>query len=539
MSFQTLREHPVFACAAFALLGSAVALRSVDLGRLPGVNGDEAYYGAVVLAHRAGENPPWRSGSGLPLNPFYAGLLYLIHVILPQPSLALLRLPALLSGLACLALSYPLLARVVDRLTALLVTLLLACAPILIGYSRFGWDQSQAPLAALLCLYFALRRQWVGATAAFGFALVVHPVNGLLLPIMLGPAALAQWDAIQAAAPEERQRLRRRALRVAGILLLLGVGAAGLLASGVALGGWVQALPEAIAARLLDPLGWGLFLLRWGDLLTGVTISTYVAGPLPEWLVWLQRGLYWLGVVILLRRGLPRLRQMPDRTTLGLLAGLVVSMIAFYLLLGVHMIGPDLERYAMYLVVSSWLVLALLARSASKGLPHPEAALRAGGIVAGALLLAAFVASYWLPLVETGGAAHRTFRTGPVEPKAAAFAIIQQAASPGSGDPGLTILAEDWWCYYPLRYLSYRRPATEVIQLDRRDITIEAADPRRRFVVGFAGGPVEQWLTAHAPALTATTVLDSAGRPVLRVWDLGTDPARVPALAAAARTAPP
>ena len=526
-----------FRSAAFALFSLALVLRGADLDRLPGVNGDEAYYGSIVQAERAGEQPPWRSGSGLPLNPFYAGSLYAVHLVAPQPTFWLLRLPALLAGLACLALSYPLLARVIDRTTALLVTLLLACTPTLIAYSRFGWDQSQAPLVSLLCLYFALRKQLVGAIVAFIAALLIHPVNGLLLPIMLGPVALEQWDAMQAAAPEQRRKQRQQALLLAGMLGALGLGAATLLASGVALGGWFQNLAPTMLTRLLNPLGWGMFLLRWGDLLTGATVGAYIAGPLPPWLLWLQRGLFWLLVVLAVRFGLPSLRQARDRTALGLIGGLAVSLTAFYLILGVHVISPALERYAIALVVASWLVLVLLARSAAASVSAVPL-LRTGGILVGALLLGSFLLSYWLPLQETGGTAHRTFRTGFEEPKAAAFTAIAAAAGP---DGPITVLAEDWWCYYPLRYLSYQRPETEVIQLERRDITIDGSTPRRRIVVGFAGGPVAQWLQQNAPELRRTSIPDATGRPVLHVWDLGTAPAPavVAGIAEAARNAPP
>src|SRR5262249_21935674 len=76
------------------VLGVAVALvlavslwfRCVDLDHVPGVNGDEAYYGITVIELREGHSPPLRTYSGLPLNPFYSGPLFLLHLIWWSPS---------------------------------------------------------------------------------------------------------------------------------------------------------------------------------------------------------------------------------------------------------------------------------------------------------------------------------------------------------------------------------------------------------------------------------------------------------------------
>src|SRR5262245_47577252 len=114
------------------LLLVAIAFRIVALDHIPGINGDEAYYGAVVMNLKAGKGAPLTTPSGLPLNPFYSGLLFIVQLPFP-PSFWLLRLPALLSGLALLVLSYPLLSRAFDRATALGTTLLLACLPITIA----------------------------------------------------------------------------------------------------------------------------------------------------------------------------------------------------------------------------------------------------------------------------------------------------------------------------------------------------------------------------------------------------------------------
>lgn len=171
----------------------------------------------------------------------------------------------------------------------------------------------------------------------------------------------------------------------------------------------------------------------------------------------------------------------------------------------------------MYLVTPSCLVLALLVRRL--GDTKMAADWQLGGVlVICSLLLVSFYQQYFLVFWQTGGLAHRTFRTGPVEPKQAAFQYIRAAAA---DELTLTVLAEDWWTYCPLLYLSQGRPGMQLRALGEAG---EEQGSRRRFVVGFAGGPLERWLSAHVPDRPNVAFNNYAGRPMLRVWDLGTSP---------------
>jgi len=49
----------------------AMALRTVALGRWPGINGDEAWYGVNVQELLHGGAVFWRTGVGNPLNPLH------------------------------------------------------------------------------------------------------------------------------------------------------------------------------------------------------------------------------------------------------------------------------------------------------------------------------------------------------------------------------------------------------------------------------------------------------------------------------------
>src|ERR1700676_2739427 len=84
-----------------ALLVTAVWFRCCDLSRVPGVNGDEAWYGVQAELVLRGEPVPWRTPTGNLMNPFFFGPQLLLHALWP-PSFELLRATALASGLAAL-----------------------------------------------------------------------------------------------------------------------------------------------------------------------------------------------------------------------------------------------------------------------------------------------------------------------------------------------------------------------------------------------------------------------------------------------------
>ena len=51
-----------------------MGFRTSDLGNLPGINGDEGWYGVQVNSMLAGRPFAMRTPTGLPLNPFFAGV---------------------------------------------------------------------------------------------------------------------------------------------------------------------------------------------------------------------------------------------------------------------------------------------------------------------------------------------------------------------------------------------------------------------------------------------------------------------------------
>ena len=175
-----------------ALLLVAAVIRCRDLGRIPGINGDEAWYGVQVEKLLAGRPINGLTPTGNVLNPFLFGPQLFLHWLFGA-SFALLRTTSVLSGLAAVALNYWLCRPIFGRRVAVVSTVILAVLPIDIAYSRLAWDTAQSVLFTLPAVYLPLRAvidparrlRWsLLSVAALGAAFVVHPTNIFAGPIM-------------------------------------------------------------------------------------------------------------------------------------------------------------------------------------------------------------------------------------------------------------------------------------------------------------------------------------------------------------------
>ena len=195
-------------------------------GRIPGVNGDEAWYG--VQAERIIDRGcvAARTPTGNPLNPFMIVPQVLLHEFSP-PSFALLRTPALVSGLLALLLNLAMCARAFGWRMAWLTTLIHAVLPINIAYSRFAWDASQSLLFTLPVIYAGVlaiqqptkRRHWTGMGVLFlSASILVHPTNTFAGPFFAVLCAAAWRERLRAmwASPVTR----RVVMPLLGVVLL-------------------------------------------------------------------------------------------------------------------------------------------------------------------------------------------------------------------------------------------------------------------------------------------------------------------------------
>ncbi len=485
----------LLAFAALTLAAVAVWFRCRGLGHLPGLNGDEAWYGATAL-DMLREGRFWVcTPTGNPPNPFYLGPLVVLHAWF-TPSVVLLRSVALASGLAALAVNWLLCRWVFDRATATASTMMLAVWPVMIAYSRFGWDASQSVLATLPVVYLSLatirfperRVRWsVLAAVSLLAAVAVHPTN--VFAGAVGIAAAAAWRRPRASASPANSPGNRRWRRLAlCAVVLAGLGASMV---GCGVGDPARWLARAHGVDDLVHRGglWHAPTLL-ARLHTGATAYHYIPGS-RSWLEWpaaeasqqwgVDVALFWAALaasgLMLWRSGQRRAAQASPsenrRSENGccpgdrvLLCGWGATLLAFLLVAGPSAMLPGWERYAMCLIAPTTLVLArgavLACRSTSR---QGSLVLASVAVLGGWFLVADFERHYFRSFRETAGAAHATFRTGPVEPRAAALELIDRHCSENGGQPTTAwIVASEWWNYWPLKYLAAGRPGMQVVR---------------------------------------------------------------------------
>ena len=486
------------------------ALRLIWLDRLPGINADEVWYGVNVEEYLAGRPYFDRTPVGNRLNPFHSGPLLLASLV-AEPSFELLRVPAVLWGVLSIVLSYPLLARPLGSRVALIVTALLCVSAAAIAQSRLGWDPSGTMFCALLAMALALRDRPVAAGAAGLAALAVHPTN-----IFLVPMAAAAWGPFAWARFARASRpVRRVVAGTAIVAAVAGPAVAFVVARSLAHRGLFPSI-EIAMGRALSPAQWiesALGLLR---LTTGVTSAEAVAGASNWFVPSIAAGLILVAWTLALAVRGPRTQP---NWAWWLAGGALVSAAAFHVIAGARGLQPGTERYAMSFAIPLLIVAALGIDGAWRARRSLGAALFA---IAWSALLAVTIGGYFVPLAR-GQAAHDAYRTGLVEPKAAAFRFIH---GDSAGSSLVAIFAENWWLYWPMRYLAIREPSRFVVeQLDPETLPLRhpgsgrfayPSRPDKVYAVAFAGGAQANRLATLGRAVFSAS--DRAGAPILQVF---------------------
>lgn len=488
------------------LLAVVTWYRCVALDRLPGINGDEAWSGVQAVRIVRGEPIAWRTPTGNPINVFYLGPLAALHALL-EPSFVLLRLVAVVSGVAALIINYLLCARVFGRTTAVVSTMILAVLPINIAYSRFGWDASQSLLFTLPVVYLPLlamtrpngsRKYVVLSGICLTAAILVHPTNLFIAPVVILPVLFrdGRWHAFIA-----RHWSAVQYATAAAVAITWSVSEC--IAPGSAID-FVRRLIALFSGRTMY------------DFISGSTLRE-AAGSVRAPLLIIE-----LATCVLVAGGLANVFwSVSERRAIyaRMLGGaLLISLIAFAMFAGPIALTPGYERYALWLVAPvTVLVSGGLAGWLDRD--HSLTNVRALILIAvGWLFALSFAENYLCFLSQTGGRAHRTFRTANVEPKAQALEVVR-AASPGVP---AWIVTEEWWLYWPLQYLSSGDARLHVVMLP---LAAEAtgAGPNKHanvFVLSFAKGDVSQCDAKSMQQQSGTLhkcIYDASGQPLILV----------------------
>jgi len=528
---------------AAAMIAVALYFRVRSLGNIPGLNGDEAWYGVQALQLLRDGTLGWRTPTGNLLNPLFFGPLVLLHLG-GSPSVVALRCVAVAGGVAALAANWLLCRWVYDRPTAAISTVLLAVLPVNIAYSRFAWDASQSLLVTVAVWYLCMaalrfpQRQgrWMAAAVACQLAaLVVHPAN------VFAAAAIAAVAALRLGCGDLK-RLGAAVLRdrraAAGLLLVL-VGAA---AAGVC---WLRTPgPSVVAGRLvgpralMEPGGLARAAVLYPRLLAGGTIYRYLAGA-DSWGQWpneervggwgVDTVLVWgslAAAVWLLRRSWKQGRREQDRAWL---AAWALQLVTLVVLAGPLAMAPGYERYAIGLVGPAVVLVARAAALAIERRPRCGRVALTAAAALGWLMLADFHTHYFEFIEQTGGRAHETFRTAAEEPKSAALRVILQRRQPGP----VWIVAPEYWSYWPLRYLAWNEPEVHIIADPRTDAPAEfdsLVAQGRVWGVAYWGGEALERVRADLAGreVWEESIPDYAGQPVLGVLRATAEPGRTP-----------
>jgi hypothetical protein len=506
---------PFLVLIGVILLGSIARL--VWLDRVPGIDGDEAWYGVNVQVFRDGGVPFLRTGVGNSLNPFHSLPLLALSYLMTTSG-TVLRAPEVIWGILAIAIAYPLLVGAIGRRAAALVTVLLALSPMAIAYSRFGWDPSGTPLASLLAVGFAYRQQAIAAAVSTMAAVAIHPTNIFIVPIVVSGFAPGVWRRYVAMRPVARRYIQLGAMTVVVFGAPLALWALDALAKRPD-----TSIPsvEIVVRRASSPAAWlasGTGALR---VFSGATTVTDMAGPLSSTA---QITLDFAAIAVLvvpIVLAIRRLKAADSARGLWLLSGLLVSLVSFHIVAGPTALDPGRERYGLVFLVPAIVLWAMAIDGLAPARPILSKAAIALAVVSFSALT---IGGYFLPLVARGGDARAGRRTGVVEPKVAAFEFL--AADAGSAEV-IAVIAEDWYLYWPLRYLAGRdkRFHIELIEGANAPGGLRPAGvlpepyphaPERFYAVVFDNGG--EWRRLSEQGLkTAFTAFDPIGRPILHV----------------------
>jgi hypothetical protein len=516
------REEWLLAAGAAMVVAAGALFRIWRLDSVPGLSGDEGWWGVQALAWLDGRPYEGRTTSGNPIDLFLLVPLALVHGV-ASPSVATLRLVPALANLLALIPAFLAARRLYGPAAAWAHMTVLAVLPTAIAHSRICQDPSQTVFWAGLVVYAGLlavrdpARAWTcaGALLLLGpIALWTHPTNVFLAPFALLPMAVIAGPRLPAA-PRARLVLAAAAAALAMAAVIGGALALPRLAASndVLNRPWLA----LAAARLVDGGQWIEFAANNVRLLNGVTVYHYFSGARPWTPPYDAAAIVAVGAAAWgLAGALRRERRPVDVALLGACAG---TWLLFYAFAGPQALRPHAERWGLCLLVPASLVLARGLTAAIEARPAWRPWPAAVALAAAGVLVASFAGQYFGAFARTGGDSHLTYVTAGTEPKQQALAQVL-ARAPGSDR--LFVVATEWWLYWPIAYLAAERPYVAVVRAwpaGDAPAFAEALARGRVFAVEFSGSPqhaaTEQAFAVRTWTAARTTIRDNGGRDLL------------------------
>ena len=521
-------ERRVLTGVIAALLGTAIVFRSMSLSSVPGIGGDEGWWGMQALAWLSGRPYEAQTTSGNPTDLFYLIPLAFVHA-LARPSFFVLRaLPALVNLLA-LPVAFWFVRRIYGSTTAWIHTVALAILPTAIAHSRICEDPSQTVFWTGLFIYLCLMgfragsRVWLhlgAAVAVFPVVLWTHPTNVFVAPFLVLPFVAAASALLPAST-----RGRALVTLAAALVAISGLSAAWIAFRHVAASNELLDKPwlSIAAARLIDGGQWFEFAANNARLFNGVTVYHYFSGARPATLPY-DAG--FVAVVLVLLTGF-LLTPAPRRSRLdyGLIAASMVTWIIFFAFAGPDALRPHFERWGLCLLVPGSLILARGLSSWIEWRPQWRFMTTGLATLVATALLGSFYVNYFREFATSGGRSHLTYVTAPSEPKQRTLELIlQQRPGPGR----VMIVARQWWLYRPIAYLASNDPHVSVsmnLDIERRPDFQQALQDRSVFFVEFEGttelADAQAWILERGLRAASTTIPDASGRGLVAILQVG------------------
>ncbi|MGH9370765.1 MAG: hypothetical protein ACRD15_04465, partial [Vicinamibacterales bacterium] len=421
------RDRRILTGLIVALLGTATVFRLMRLSSVPGISGDEGWWGVQAIAWLSDRPYETHTTSGNPIDLFFLIPLALVHTIAPPSFLLLRTLPTFVNLLA-LPVGFWFVRRLYGDTTAWIHTVALAIMPTAIAHSRICQDPSQSLFWTSIVIYLSLLglkergRAWIYLGAAlliFPVVLWTHPTNVFIAPFLVLPLVAAVRPLLPASRPG-------RAILVvaAGVLVAVGLSIA---TPGLRhLAGSNEYLDEPwlsiASARMTDGAQWFEFAANNARLFNGVTVYHYFSGARPATVP------YDAGFVVVVVAALagflltPAARRSP--LDYGLIFACASMWIGFYAFAGPQALRPHFERWGLCLIAPATLVLARGLTAWIEWRPRIRWLAIAAATLVATSLLTSFYANYFGEFATTGGRSHLTYVTAAIEPKQQALEHI-------------------------------------------------------------------------------------------------------------------
>lgn len=480
------------------IVALAVFLRLYEVHRLPGMQGDEAWYGLQARLWLSGEEIEWRTPTGNVPGMLHLWSLILLHALF-EPSLLLLRLPSIISSIAALLLAYAIGRRFFGQAAGMVALVLMACFPMNIAYARLGWDPSHSPLLVLAAAYAAFAGRKLLCALLFALALANHPSAVFTAPFLtLGQFGFATLRHGKMTAI--RETVQQAALLLIAILLAMALSPSTT---------HYLSLSRSMS-RLFDPSAWLGFGQMFGRLLSGDTVYAYVFGigfgAARPWADWAAAML----LVVAIVAGAVVLRRRWDWPTAGVLAGWLASLALLYLVAGLWVMSPKLERFAFPMLPLTALTIGAVS---AQILAYRRRWLQLLLAAAAVPMLAGFWLHYVRPLQNGHARPVPGFWTAEQDPNLAGYRrIAEDAAHAG----GARIIAEDWWLRVPISYYAVGEPFPVI------DASADRLQPGKpgaaSYWVVYGGGTLDSALARRASGGPSWTISTTNPRNNIHIW---------------------